>query len=89
MEATECGSVAFHDICIFGKHMALEKMRMETGVSRMAARPAIYAHASGTPNCRAYTKEPESLIKMQMPCIIHWRLKNHFIVLEGFRNGYV
>ena len=35
-----------------------------------------------------YTKDVEGLYNMKMPCIIHWNF-NHFVVLEGFRNGYV
>ncbi len=38
------GSVAFHDICILRKDMALEKIRMETGVSRMLQGQQYHAH---------------------------------------------
>lgn len=91
MEATECGAASLSMIfAYFGKHMALEKMRVETGVSRDGCKASNIMRTAKRYglNCRAYTKEPESLVKTQMPCIIHWRF-NHFIVLEGFRNGYV
>ena len=30
---------------------------------------------------------PEDLKKLTPPCIIHWNF-NHFVVFEGFKNGY-
>ena len=87
MEATECGAASLAMICVYwGKHIPLEQMRVETGVSRDGcnARNIMRAARRFGMECHAYRKEPDSLKTLEMPCLIHWNF-NHFVVLEGFK----
>jgi len=88
MEATECGAASLSMIfAYFGKHMALEQMRIETGVSRDGCNAGNIMRAAQKfgLNCRGFRKEPEALRTIQTPCIIHWNF-NHFVVFEGIKN---
>ncbi|MBN2833849.1 MAG: NHLP family bacteriocin export ABC transporter peptidase/permease/ATPase subunit [Candidatus Delongbacteria bacterium] len=91
MEATECGAASLAMIFAFyGRNVPIEKMRIETGVMRDGVNAANMMRAAKRNglNCRAFRKEPEELQALKMPCIIHWNFC-HFVVLEGFKNGYV
>lgn len=91
MEATECGAASLAMVLAhFGVHIPLEKLRIETGVSRDGCNALNIIRAAKKYGfvCDGYTKDVEGLYNMKMPCIIHWNF-NHFVVLEGFRNGYV
>lgn len=90
MEATECGAASLAMICAYwGKHVPLEQMRVETGVSRDGCNAGNIMRAARRfgMECHGYRKEPESLKKLEMPCLIHWNF-NHFVVLEGFKGEY-
>ena len=90
MEATECGAASLAMICAYwGKHVPLEQMRVETGVSRDGcnARNIMRAAKRFGMECHGYRKEPEALKTLEMPCLIHWNF-NHFVVLEGFKDEY-
>lgn len=90
MEATECGAASLSMIfSYFGKHMALEQMRIETGVSRDGCNAANIMRAAKKfgLECHGYRKELEGLKEIQPPCIIHWNF-NHFVVFEGIKNGH-
>lgn len=90
MEATECGAASLAMICAYwGKHVPLEQMRVETGVSRDGcnARNIMKAAKRFGMECRGFRKEPASLKTLEMPCLIHWNF-NHFVVLEGFKGEY-
>ncbi len=90
MEATECGAASLAMICAYwGKHVPLEQMRVETGVSRDGcnARNIMKAAKRFGMECRGFRKEPDSLKSLDMPCLIHWNF-NHFVVLEGFKGEY-
>ena len=90
MEATECGAASLSMIfSYFGKNIPLERMRIETGVSRdgcNAGNIMRCAKRYGL-NCHGYRKEPSALRTLPMPCIIHWNF-NHFVVFEGFKGKY-
>ena len=89
MEATECGAASLSMIfAYFGKHIPLEKMRIETGVSRDGCNAGNIMRAAKKYGleCHGYRKEPQALKKLTPPCIIHWNF-NHFVVFEGFKNG--
>lgn len=90
MEATECGAASLSMIfAYFGKHIPLEQMRIETGVSRdgcNAGNLMRCAKRYGL-DCHGYRKEPMELRKLQPPCIIHWNF-NHFVVFEGFKGKH-
>lgn len=90
MEATECGAASLAMICAYwGKHIPLEQMRVETGVSRDGCNAGNIMRAAKRfgMECHGYRKEPEALKQMEMPCIIHWNFQ-HFVVLEGFKGEY-
>ena len=93
MEMTECGAASLCMVCAyFGCHIPLEKMRIETGVSRDGCNMKGIKRAAQKygMEVHAYRREPEQLKKMDMPCVIHWNF-NHFVVLEGFkgRHAYI
>lgn len=90
MEATECGAASLSMIfAYYGKHIPLEQMRIETGVSRDGCNAANIMRAAKRYGfeCHGYRKEPAELRKLQPPCIIHWNA-NHFVVFEGFKGKY-
>ncbi len=89
MEATECGAASLSMIfAYFGRHMALEQMRIETGVSRDGCNAGNLMRAAQKfgLKCRGFRKEPAALRQIKTPCIIHWQF-NHFVVFEGFRKN--
>ena len=91
MEATECGAASLAMIFAYwGKHLPLEQMRIETGVSRDGCNAGNIMRAAKKYGfeCHGYRKEPENLKQLQMPCLIHWNF-NHFVVLEGFKGKSV
>ena len=90
MEGTECGAASLSMImAYYGKHVPLDKVRVDTGVSRDGCKASkILAGA------RKYGFETEgrrmglhALLELQPPCIIHWNF-NHFVVFEGIKRGY-
>ena len=90
MEATECGAASLSMIfSYFGKNMALEQMRIETGVSRDGCNAGNIMRAAKKYGleCHGYRKELEGLFELPTPCIIHWNF-NHFVVYEGIKHGY-
>ena len=90
MEATECGAASLSMVfSYFGKHLSLEQMRIETGVSRDGCNAGNIMRAAKRYGfeCRGYRKEPEELRDFTPPCIIHWNF-NHFVVFEGFKGKY-
>lgn len=90
MEATECGAASLSMIfAYFGKHIPLEQMRIETGVSRDGCNAGNVMRAAKKYGleCHGYRKELEGLTELEAPCIIHWNF-NHFVVYEGIKNGH-
>ena len=91
MEATECGAASLAMIfAYFGKYVPLEKMRVETGVSRDGCNAANIMRAAKRfgLDCHGYRKEIDALKTIKTPCIIHWNF-NHFVVFEGIRGKNV
>ena len=85
MEATECGAASLSMIfAYYGKHMPLEKMRIETGVSRDGcnAKNIMRAGKKYGFEVKGFRKSLDNLLKLKPPCIIHWNF-NHFVVYEG------
>ena len=85
MEATECGAASLSMIfAYYGKNMPLEKMRIETGVSRDGcnAKNIMRAGKKYGFEVKGFRKSLDNLLKLKPPCIIHWNF-NHFVVYEG------
>ncbi|MCR5650704.1 MAG: NHLP family bacteriocin export ABC transporter peptidase/permease/ATPase subunit [Lachnospiraceae bacterium] len=90
MEAAECGAASLAMVMgYFGRHVSLEQMRIETGVSRdgcNAMNLMLAAQKFGF-ETHGYRKDLEGLFEMPVPSIIHWNF-NHFVVWEGRRGKY-
>ncbi|MEM1483409.1 NHLP family bacteriocin export ABC transporter peptidase/permease/ATPase subunit [Oscillospiraceae bacterium PP1C4] len=85
MEATECGAASLTMIfAYYGRFEPLEKMRIETGVSRDGCNAKNLLRAARKYGfiAKGFRKELEDLDDVALPCIIHWNF-NHFVVLEG------
>jgi NHLM bacteriocin system ABC transporter peptidase/ATP-binding protein len=90
MEALECGAACLAMIlAYYGKWMALEQVRRDSGVSRDGANAKNILGAARKYGLEAhgYRISPEAIRReATFPCIIHWNY-NHFVVLTGFRAG--
>ncbi len=90
MEATECGAASLSMIMgYYGKFIALEQMRIETGVSRDGcnAKNILRAARKFGLEAKGYRKDLDGLLECKAPCIIHWNF-NHFVVWEGVKGKY-
>ena len=93
MEATECGAAALAMILAhYGLWIPLEKLRAECGVNRDGSKASCVIRAARNRNCEAdgYRWAVDDLLKLVdqniFPLIIHWEF-NHFVVLEGIKDG--
>lgn len=90
MEVSECGAAALGMILeYYGKIVALEELRVETGVSRNGcnAKNMYYAAERYGLSVNAYHRSFDRLVqKCKLPCILHWNW-SHFVVFEGMRGG--
>lgn len=86
MEATECGAASLSMIFgYFGKDIPLERMRIETGVSRDGSKASNIVLAAKRLGllAKGYRYSLKKLTEeASVPCIIHWNF-NHFVVYEG------
>lgn len=90
LEALECGAACLCMVlAYYNKWIPLEQVREDCGVSRDGsnARNVLKAARFYGLDAKGYRFEPEMLKEHgSFPCIIHWNF-NHFVVLNGFRNG--
>ena len=90
LEALECGAACLCMVlAYYDKWIPLEQVREDCGVSRDGsnARNMLKAARFYGLDAKGYRYEPEALKEHgSFPCIIHWNF-NHFVVLDGFKNG--
>ena len=91
MEMAECGAAC---LCVilshFGRDVSLEDMRHACGVSRDGSKASKLVRAAKVFGLAAtgMRAEPEMVKKLKFPVVVHWEF-NHFMVVEGFKNGRV
>lgn len=85
IEAVECGAVALGIILAYhGKHLSIEQLREECGVSRNGSNALnmIKAGRKLGIDGKAYRVHADFIEESHFPAIIFWK-NNHFLVLEG------
>ncbi|HWR02368.1 MAG TPA: NHLP family bacteriocin export ABC transporter peptidase/permease/ATPase subunit [Chlorobaculum sp.] len=90
MEAVECGAASLAMILAhFGKHVPLEQLRLDCGVSRDGSKASnlIKAGKKHGLDARGARLDLDDLHRKKLPMILFWNMY-HFVVLEGFRKGH-
>ena len=89
MEAVECGAASLAIVLAhFGRWVPLEDLREACGVTRDGsnARAVMRAARSYGLEVHAYRDSLKSIKKRSLPIIVFWEM-NHFLVVEGWRDG--
>ena len=89
METVECGAACLAMILAsYGRHVPLEMLRVECGVSRDGVKAANILRAARAYGLLAqgFRYQSSRLLDHPFPMIAFWR-RNHFVVLEGIRGN--
>ena len=85
MENTECGAACLGMVLAhFGRHVPLERLRVECGVSRDGsnAKNLLRAARAHGMDARAFRLDTDGLHSLRLPLILYWEFR-HFVVMEG------
>ena len=89
LETVECGAASLAMIlAYYGRHVPLERLRVECGVSRDGTKASNLLRAARLHGllAKGYRKEPTAVGSLTLPAIVFWNF-NHYVVIEGFKNG--